>query len=342
MKAPTMTDVARHAGVSHATVSRIINGRPGVSSRAEESVRKAIAELQYLAPPSQHRPGRSAKPRESKLCHHVALLTFNSALTDHSAFVASIYEGARRAARDRDFAVSLLSLDDFDTVPDWIHPDNLDGLLLHGLRSRGHLTRTAAEIPSLWLTTHDDGTGDSVLPGNDAVGEIAASFLLGQKHQSVATLCIESDNPSYAVRIKSFIHSARKSGMKATSIALTKSEQKYSETTAKMRRLIEKLSKMKKSDRPTGLFLPSDYMTALAYAECHRAGFLPGDDFEFVSCDNESAYLDGLFPRPATIDLGTGARGKIAFEMLLSRIQDPARDRKATLLLDPVLVPSPD
>ncbi|MDF1860572.1 MAG: LacI family DNA-binding transcriptional regulator [Verrucomicrobiales bacterium] len=342
MKAPTMTDVARCAGVSHATVSRIINGRPGVSSRAEEAVRKAMAELQYLAPPSEQRPGRSAKPRKTRLRHHVALLTFDGALTDHSAFVASIYEGARRAARAHDFVVSLLSLDDFDTVPSWIHPDNLDGLLLHGLRSRDHLARTAAEIPSLWLTTHEDGTGDSVLPGNDAVGRIAAKFLKERGHQNVAALCIESDNPSYSVRLDSFVQSARKEKMKAASIALTKREQNLPEAADRMRCLIQKLAGLKKKDRPTGLFLPSDFMTALAHAECRRLNLRPGIDFEFVSCDNETAYLDGLYPRPATIDLGTEARGKLAFEMLFSRIQDPARDRKSTLLLDPVLVPSRD
>ncbi len=338
-----MTDVARRAGVSHATVSRIINGRSGVSSETEDRVRKAIAELQYLAPPITQRPGKTARIERRSKCHHVALLTFDQALTEHSAFVASIYEGARRAAAEHGVAVSLLSLDHFDTVPEWITPKNLDGLLLHGLRSRGHLTRTAAEIPSLWLTTHEDEGVDSVLPGNRQVGTIAARYLADRGHSIVAALSPETENPSYQVRIKAFLDEAGKNGTKASRCKLTQRERSSTlDEEGKIRALIRKLADAKKSLRPTGIFVPSDKMASLAYAACRREGLEPGQDFEFISCDNETAYLIGLFPRPATIDLGTEARGRMAFELLLSRIQDPSLDRKATLILDPVLVPSPD
>lgn len=343
MKTPTMTDVAQQAGVSHATVSRIINGRPGVSARAEEAVRKAIADLQYLAPPSSQRPGRSVKPATVALHRHVALLTFDRALTEHSAFVASIYEGARRAAAVKEITVSLLSLDDCSAVPDWISRDNLDGLLLHGLRSRDHLTRSASEIPSLWLTTNAEGSNDAVLPGNEAVGNIAADYLNSRKHRHAAVLSIDLENPSYAVRVDSFREAARSMKMKVTKLTPSKANLKELTSPAEqMDVLIKKLAAVPKRNRATALFLPSDYMTALAHAACRRAGLEPGRDFDFVSCDNEKAYLEGLYPRPATIDLGTEARGKLAFELLLSRIQDPARDRKATLLLDPVIVESTD
>ncbi|MDA7920497.1 LacI family transcriptional regulator [Verrucomicrobiales bacterium] len=338
MKSPTMTDVAERAGVSHATVSRIINGRPGVSAKAEAKVREAISELQYLAPPSEHRPGRSAAKPDQKLRGHVALLTFDRALSEHSAFVASIYEGARRAARERGISISLLSLDDCDTVPDWISPTNLDGLLLHGLRSRGHLTRSALEIPSLWLTTHEDGETDQVLPGNEAVGRLAAEYLHSNGHQVVTALSIDDTNPSYAVRVNAFQSAARSLGMKCLKAKKTK----HSSDEQKMTQLIEGIASLEKTNQPTGLFIPSDYMTALAHAELRRKKLKPGGRFDIISCDNEKAYLDGLYPRPATIDLGTEARGRLAFEMLLARIQDPARERKATLLLEPVLVPSPD
>lgn len=343
MKSPTMTDVAEKAGVSHATVSRIINGRSGVSAKAEAKVREAIAELQYLAPPSEHRPGRSAAKSEQKLRGHVALLTFDHALLEHSAFVASIYEGARRAARERGISISLLSLDDCDTVPDWISPANLDGILLHGLRSRGHLTRSALEIPSLWLTTHEEGETDQVLPGNEAVGKLAAEYLKSRDHRAVSTLSIDDTNPSYVVRVKAFQTATRSLGLKCMKLPAIKSRSTANASNEeKMAQLIEKVSSLSKADRPTGLFVPSDFMAALAHTELRRKKLKPGVDFDLISCDNEKAYLDGLYPRPATIDLGTEARGRLAFEMLLARIQDPVRERKATLLLEPVLVPSPD
>jgi LacI family transcriptional regulator len=44
---PTMHDVARHARVALKTVSRVVNGEPGVRPEMAERVRKSIAELGY-------------------------------------------------------------------------------------------------------------------------------------------------------------------------------------------------------------------------------------------------------------------------------------------------------
>src|SRR3954449_11046142 len=49
-----MTDVARLAGVSHQTVSRVLNGHPNVREQTRNRVRAAISELGY-------RPNRAAK-----------------------------------------------------------------------------------------------------------------------------------------------------------------------------------------------------------------------------------------------------------------------------------------
>ena len=45
---PTVNDIARVAGVSLATVDRVLNARPGVRSVTVEKVQKAIAELGYV------------------------------------------------------------------------------------------------------------------------------------------------------------------------------------------------------------------------------------------------------------------------------------------------------
>ena len=44
---PTMKDVANHAGVALRTVSRVVNGEPGVTPRTAERVSRSIAELGY-------------------------------------------------------------------------------------------------------------------------------------------------------------------------------------------------------------------------------------------------------------------------------------------------------
>ena len=67
-KRPSMFEVAKLAGVSHQTVSRVINHSPDVSDATREKVQKAIDQLGYrpsnsargarLAPVPHHRPDR--------------------------------------------------------------------------------------------------------------------------------------------------------------------------------------------------------------------------------------------------------------------------------------------
>lgn len=53
---PTLTDVARAAGVSSATVDRVLNGRDGVRSRTRERVLAAARQLGYIEPAAGEQP----------------------------------------------------------------------------------------------------------------------------------------------------------------------------------------------------------------------------------------------------------------------------------------------
>ena len=63
----TIEEVAAAAGVSRSTVSRVVNGSTAVSPSALESVRRAIAELNYV-------PNRAARSLASRQTHAIALV----------------------------------------------------------------------------------------------------------------------------------------------------------------------------------------------------------------------------------------------------------------------------
>lgn len=94
---PTIEDVAADAGVSTATVSRILNGVPNkASEETAERVRQVVAELGYI--PVQ--VGRSLSTMRSAL---VALLTPDS----RNAFYASIADAVQRALNTTGNAMTL-------------------------------------------------------------------------------------------------------------------------------------------------------------------------------------------------------------------------------------------
>src|SRR5260221_11000029 len=52
---PTLQDVARLAGVSTKSISRVMNGEPGVSEATRQRIQEAIADLGYIANPAARR-----------------------------------------------------------------------------------------------------------------------------------------------------------------------------------------------------------------------------------------------------------------------------------------------
>ena len=76
----------------------------------------------------------------------------------------------------------------------------------------------------------------------------------------------------------------------------------------------------------------------MVYAELRKRSIDPGKDILIVSCGNEDAYLNGLYPRPATIDLAPEATGRLAVEQLLRLVRDPVASKRASVVVTPELV----
>lgn len=89
-RAPTIIDVAREAGVSIKTVSRVLNQEPGVHSETREQVLKVVAELNY-------RPKLSARALAGARSYLIGLLYYDPS----AAFVAWVQQGPRCAAARR-------------------------------------------------------------------------------------------------------------------------------------------------------------------------------------------------------------------------------------------------
>jgi DNA-binding LacI/PurR family transcriptional regulator len=86
----SIRDVARAAGVSYQTVSRVINDHPSVSQKAREKVADAITALGY-------RPSRAARALASGVEHAVTILTSNTSLFGYAQTIGGIEEAARAA-----------------------------------------------------------------------------------------------------------------------------------------------------------------------------------------------------------------------------------------------------
>ena len=92
----SIRDVARAAGVSYQTVSRVINESSSVKNSTRESVLDAIARLGF-------RPNRAARALAGGPVQSVTVLTSNTSLYGQSAAL----EGIEEATREAGFAMGV-------------------------------------------------------------------------------------------------------------------------------------------------------------------------------------------------------------------------------------------
>ncbi len=99
---PTLEEVAARAGVSRATVSRVVNGHPTVRPEAVESVNRAIDELGYV-------PNRAARSLASNRTQAIALVVPETAARIFAdPFFASVVQGVATTLNDTDYTLTML------------------------------------------------------------------------------------------------------------------------------------------------------------------------------------------------------------------------------------------
>lgn len=101
----TIRDIARHAGTSFKTVSRVINSENGVGDELRQKVRASMAELGY-------RPDRAAQTLRSGRNYAICILSAVAMTNDLNSesppdFVSLIMTGALRTCREQGYQLSL-------------------------------------------------------------------------------------------------------------------------------------------------------------------------------------------------------------------------------------------
>src|SRR5664279_3427260 len=98
-RSPAMTDVARLAGVSHQTVSRVLNDHPSVREQTRLRVRAAMLELNY-------RPNRAARTLVTGKSQVIGVVAQNTTLYGPASLLAAF----EQAAADAGFGVGVASV----------------------------------------------------------------------------------------------------------------------------------------------------------------------------------------------------------------------------------------
>jgi LacI family transcriptional regulator len=324
--------VAKYAGVSTATVSRVLNAVPVVSESTVKNVQAALKALNYdpLAVKRGPKPGMRRPPSVRKV-GMIAVMTVGLS-RDKLRFpvTGAVVTAISSAAKQNGIKVLLDEMPDLTEISSVILDREVDGAIVF-LADEAPLNVLAElhqHVPIVWAMGGHAGPlpVDHVSENNLAIGYLAHQYLHGKGCRHTAFLTLVPHKRNARQRGQALAGAAADSGQRARALLLTDdpiiaSPYGGDAITAKgLPELIEAFAAM--SPRPDGLFIDRDSTTVRVYPLLQKHGIQPGRDVTIVSCDNEEVALSALSPRPASIDLGTDELGGRIVRRLLLRIEN--------------------
>ena len=327
-KKMNLQTIAEKAGVSVATVSRVVNNRPGVSKDKIERVKKTIEELHFVPKTRVSRSLPSLAPKGLKYGNIAIVVRGDGVIDAAELFVRQLLPICQGLAMNGISPIVCMGGETLDEMPPVLRRKMVDGILLFG-DMEDSLLSFFDGIPTFWMTSHHEGAKSFVLHGNREIGQIAAEHCREKGCRNVVVIGTRMGSEVSQSRCDAFIESAEKLSMGSSFLLGGKSSSIQSSVAEMIERNAPQIL------AADGIFFPTDRLAAFAYPALHRIGFFDGEEKVVLCCGGEQNYLSGLDPRPVSIDIGADLLGKQAVEQILWRIRYPEEKRQFSVVIHP-------
>jgi DNA-binding LacI/PurR family transcriptional regulator len=330
-----MDQVAEAAGVSRATVSRVINGAPTVDARIREMVQRAIAETGYV-------PNLAARTLVTRRTNSVALVISEPDRPDDSSFLNRVFTdpyfgritaGATAALRPHDIHLVIIPTDagDHHHVIRYLRQGHVDGVLLISSHAQDPLPRQVYDlgIAAVVSARPAQPIPASYVDVDQRLGaRLAADRLLGRGCRRLATISGPLDIPAGLDRRDGFrSHLADRGFADVPSI-----EGDFTRAGG------EECARRLLGAHPDidGLFVASDLMAEGALRAAQDLGRRVPGDVAVVGFDDSSAALD-CRPLLTTVRQPVEEMAAEMAELLMAHIAAPGRLPRS-VIFQPTLV----
>lgn len=304
---PAMTDVARLAGVSHQTVSRVLNGHPNVREQTRLRVQAAIAELGY-------RPNRAARALVTGRSQVIGVVAQNTTLYGPASLLAAL----EQTAAESGFAVSVGSVRDLDhrsisAVVERHLAHRVAGIVVIApVESAGEaLERLPNDVPLVTVDGDPRRPMPLVTVDQAAGARAATQHLLDAGHRTVWHVSGPSDWFDSAGRIEGWRAALLAAGVEVPPLVPA------DWSAAAGYRCGQMLARM---PDVTAVFTANDHLALGVLRALHEHGRRVPDDISVVGFDDvpEAAYF---IPPLTTVRPDFVAVARASLEMLLAQIE---------------------
>ena len=315
MKKMSISDVAKTAGVSTTTVSRVINGIGTVSDDNRRRVQDAIKKLKY-------RPNPSAQRLAGGKSNTIGLIIPRFEGIFHSYYAMQVLQGIGMTAEHTRCDL-LLHITDGQSFPKAV-----DGVVFIDIFGCEDLLDRALDLdlPVVVLNHYlNDLPVSCVAIDNKTAAEKVVDHLVRLGHKEIATITGDLKTQSGLDRYDGFVKA-----IKAHHIPLKDEYIKFADFgLPSARAAAEALFGM--SDRPTAVFVASDDMALEAIAVAQAKGLRVPEDVSIVGFDDNPVAAHARVPL-TTVSQPLNRMGQLALEILSAQLEGKKQSPTKLLL----------
>jgi len=300
----TIRKAAELAGVSPASVSRVLHGQTGVGDETRKKILKVVSDADYY-------------PRKKTSSgSNIALFMPQNSLY-YKNFFSYLQQILRIFGQRWNLLLLPYDLSDNEFRRKCMQ-EKIEGVIIFGFSlSSPELEASIAPMPHVWLNSHRlSDRAPHVLMGNELAGRLAGRYLIGKGCKKCAIIDIPAQNPGISARCEGF-------GFECFSQKIDFETLKFDtpalETLshAELEDIFLRAQEKGLFENFDGIFIPESFLLpSLHLALCRGAGPLP-----LLVCGNNSPeHMAGIRPRPATVDLGGELMVELACQELFKLI----------------------
>jgi LacI family transcriptional regulator len=302
----TIQDVAKTAGVSVSTVSRVLNGRVDVALDTQDRIRSAIHDLGYTT-------NLAARSMRSFKKNMVGLIMPDIAYP----FAIEVMKGVNRAIAESDFDLLVYTTGDVRKSGRALHEQKYVSLLNNSLTDGVIIVAPvtaefATDAPIVSIDPHMSDPQYAAVHATNYEGALeATNYLIGLGHRRIGFISGRAELESSNRRLMGYRDALKKAGLPVDE-RLIASGDYTTETGVTGARALLSLGKP-----PTAIFASNDQMAMGVFQVAQEMGLRIPEDLSVVGFDNimESSYM-GL----TTVDQFISEMGFVATQMLIRLI----------------------
>lgn len=310
--------MARHAGVSPMTVSRVINGEQNVRAATRERVSDAIKALGYA-------PNLAARSLASARTVRIGLLYSNPSAAYLSEFLLGSLDQCSRSAIQ--LVVEKCDAEDGERQSvERLIATGVDGVLLPPPLCDSHTIvelLEAAGLPTVVVATGEPPRSASAISIDDEQAAHAMTrHLLDLGHRRIGFVTGHPNQTASGLRRKGYLAALEAAGVAADPDLQVQGYFTY----VSGLEAADQLLRLK--DRPTAIFASNDDMGAAAIAVAHRMGLDVPRDVTVCGFD-DTALATTVWPPLTTIRQPVAEMSREAVVLLADAIRLKAADKPA-------------